>query len=142
MHAPHVIGAGYRLDMSEHRARGAFDITLTPGEGILDGTGRFDFVKTWTGDLTAEGAGAMFSAGDPGSGAAGYVAIETVRGVLAGRRGSFVLLQRGLMSSGGVALDYSIAPGSGTDEMAGITGTLVLDTSDGHAWELTFHLPD
>ena len=68
--------------MSEEVARGSFEITMTPGEGVLDGTGRFDFVKTWSGDLTAEGAGAMFSAGDPAAGAAGYVAIETVRGWL------------------------------------------------------------
>lgn len=128
--------------MSEEVARGSFEITMTPGEGVLDGTGRFDFVKTWSGDLTAEGAGAMFSAGDPAAGAAGYVAIETVRGTLAGREGSFALLQRGLMLADGISLEYVVAPGSGTGELVGITGTLDLDTSNGHAWELTFQLPD
>ena len=127
--------------MIEQRARGNFEITMTPKDGVLDGTGRFDFTKTWNGDLSAEGSGAMFSAGDPAAGAAGYVAIETVRGVLAGRLGGFVFLQRGLMGSGGVTLDYSIAPGSGTGELVGITGTLDLDTSNGHAWELTYRLP-
>jgi hypothetical protein len=128
--------------MSEEVARGSFEITMTPGDGVLDGTGRFDFVKTWSGDLTAEGAGAMFSAGDPAAGAAGYVAIETVRGTLAGREGSFALLQRGLMLPDGISLEYVVAPGSGTGELVGITGTLDLDTSNGHAWELTFQLPD
>ena len=128
--------------MSEEVARGSFEITMTPGEGVLDGTGRFDFVKTWSGDLTAEGAGAMFSAGDPAAGAAGYVAIETVRGTLAGRQGGFALLQRGLMLADGISLEYVVAPGSGTGELVGITGTLDLDTSNGHAWELTFQLPD
>mgnify|MGYP000967592939 FL=1 len=128
--------------MSEEVARGSFEITMTPGEGVLDGTGRFDFVKTWSGDLTAEGAGAMFSAGDPAAGAAGYVAIETVRGTLAGREGSFALLQRGLMLADGISLEYVVAPGSGTGELVGITGTLDLDTSNGHSWELTFQLPD
>jgi hypothetical protein len=128
--------------MSEEVARGSFEITMTPGEGVLDGTGRFDFVKTWSGDLTAEGAGAMFAAGDPAAGAAGYVAIETVRGTLAGREGSFALLQRGLMLADGISLEYVVAPGSGTGELVGITGTLDLDTSNGHAWELTFQLPD
>ena len=83
----------------------------------------------------------MLSAGDPGAGAAGYVAIETVRGTLAGREGGFALLQRGVMFAGGVTLDYSVAPGSGTGELVGITGTLALDTSNGHAWELTYQLP-
>ncbi len=128
--------------MSEEVARGSFEITMTPGEGVLDGTGRFDFVKAWSGDLTAEGAGAMFSAGDPAAGAAGYVAIETVRGTLAGREGSFALLQRGLMLADGISLEYVVAPGSGTGELVGITGTLDLDTSNGHSWELTFQLPD
>ena len=128
--------------MSGEVARGSFEITMTPGEGVLDGTGRFDFVKTWSGDLTAEGAGAMFAAGDPAAGAAGYVAIETVRGTLAGREGSFALLQRGLMLADGISLEYVVAPGSGTGELVGITGTLDLDTSNGHAWELTFQLPD
>jgi len=132
--------------MSEEVARGSFEITMTPGEGVLDGTGRFDFVKTWSGDLTAEGAGAMFAAGDPAAGAAGYVAIETVRGTLAGREGSFALLQRGLMLADGISLEYVVAPGSGTGELVGITGKacplLDLDTSNGHAWELTFQLPD
>ena len=84
----------------------------------------------------------MFSAGDPAAGAAGYVAIETVRGTLAGREGGFALLQRGLMLPGGVTLDYSVAPGSGTGELVGITGTLAVDTSNGHAWELTYQLPN
>ena len=128
--------------MSEEVARGSFEITMTPGEGVLDGTGRFDFVKAWSGDLTAEGAGAMVSAGDPAAGAAGYVAIETVRGTLAGREGSFALLQRGLMLADGISLEYVVAPGSGTGELVGITGTLDLDTSNGHSWELTFQLPD
>ena len=128
--------------MSGQLARGTFEITMTPSDGVIDGTGRFDFVKTWSGDLVADGVGAMFSAGDPAAGTAGYVAIETVRGTLAGREGSFALIQRGLMTSGGVTLAYDIAPGSATDGLAGLTGTLELDTSDGHAWELSYHLPD
>lgn len=115
---------------------------MTPSADVLDDTGRFDFIKTWTGDLTAEGAGAMFSAGDPAAGAAGYVAIETVRGTLAGRNGSFALLQRGLMLPDGASLEYVVAPGSGTGELVGITGTMDLDPSKGHAWELTYQLPD
>lgn len=128
--------------MSDHTAHGKFEITMTPAAGVLEGTGRFDFTKTWTGDLKAEGIGAMFSAGDPAAGAAGYVAIETVNGSLAGRQGGFALLQRGLMGADGMTLEYTIAPGSGTGDLAGITGTLDLDASNDHAWELSYHLPD
>lgn len=76
------------------------------------------------------------------SGAAGYVAIETVNGSLAGRQGGFALLQRGLMGADGMTLEYTIAPGSGTGDLAGITGTLDLDASNDHAWELSYQLPD
>ncbi len=41
-----------------------------------------------------------------------------------------------------ITLDYSIAPGSGTGELVGIGGSLELDTANGHAWELSFHLPE
>ncbi|MBK9475902.1 MAG: DUF3224 domain-containing protein [Tetrasphaera sp.] len=128
--------------MTQLIARGHFEITMTPTDGVLDGTARFDFVKTWIGDLTAEGSGSMFSAGDPGTGAAGYVAIETLSGNLAGRQGGFVLLQQGLMGATGVSLEYCVAPGSGTGELAGISGTLDLDVGAGHAWALTYQLPD
>ena len=46
------------------------------------------------------------------------------------------------MDSDGVTLEYAVAPGSGTGELVGLTGTLTLDTSNGHSWEFTFHLPD
>ena len=42
----------------------------------------------------------------------------------------------------GISLEYVVAPGSGTGELVGITGTLDLDISNGHSWELTFQLPE
>ena len=38
-----------------------FTIDLTPGEPLHAGTGRFDFTKTWTGDLIGTSAGTMLS---------------------------------------------------------------------------------
>ncbi|HEU4910038.1 MAG TPA: DUF3224 domain-containing protein, partial [Propionibacteriaceae bacterium] len=90
-------------------ARGTFEITVTPGPPELQGAvDRYDFTKTFTGDLQANGAGLMLSCGDPATGAAGYVAIETVRGSLGDRRGGFVLQQLGMMRAGGQTLHYEV----------------------------------
>jgi hypothetical protein len=70
-------------------ARGTFAIDMTPGPPELQGAvNRFDFWKTFYGDLQAGGAGLMLSCGDPQTGTAGYVAIERVRGSLGDRRGA------------------------------------------------------
>ncbi len=63
---------------------------MTPRPAEVGGAvSRFDFTKTFSGDLEATGAGLMLSGGDPGTGTAGYVAIETVEGRLGERRGGF-----------------------------------------------------
>jgi hypothetical protein len=125
-------------------ARGTFVIEMRPGPPELDGAvSRFDFTKTFDGDLEGTGAGLMLAGGDPGSGSAGYVAVETVSGRLAGRDGGFALQQLGMMSGGEQTLHYQVAPGSGTGELAGMTGTLELTVEeDGtHRYELAYELP-
>jgi Protein of unknown function (DUF3224) len=65
-----------------------------PGPSELEGTvNRFDFTKTFRGDLQGDGVGVMLSSGDPQKGAAGYVAIEMVNGQLGDHRGRFALQQ-------------------------------------------------
>lgn len=84
----------------------------------------------------------MLSGGDPRAGAAGYVAIETVTGTLGDRAGSFALQQFGTMSAGSHVLHYEVVPGSGTEQLVGITGTLQLTVaSDGaHRYELDYEV--
>jgi hypothetical protein len=101
---------------------------------------RFDLRKTFHGDLQGDGVGVMLSGGDPQSGAAGYVAIETVTGSLGDRHGSFALQQFATMTSGAQTLHYEVVPGSGTGELEGIAGTLDLTIEpDGtHRYELQY----
>lgn len=123
--------------------RGTFDVTMQPGPAELDGTvARFDLSKTFHGDLHGSGSGVMLSAGDPQAGAAGYVAIETVHGRLGDRDGGFALQQFGTMHAGAQTLHYEVVPGSGTGELAGITGTLRLDIAEdgAHRYELEYDL--
>ena len=124
-------------------ANGTFDVTMRPGAAELDGAiGRFELSKTFHGDLRGTGTGVMLSAGDPQAGAAGYVAIETVRGRLGEQEGTFALQQFGSMHDGSQTLHYEVVPGSGTGQLAGITGTLHLDIDeDGtHRYELHYDL--
>ncbi|MGZ4506716.1 MAG: DUF3224 domain-containing protein [Blastococcus sp.] len=95
-------------------AKGTFDVTMQPGAAELDGAvGRFDLSKTFHGDIEGAGIGVMLSGGDPQSGAAGYVAIESVRGRLGEREGGFALQQFGSMYAGSQTLHYEVVPGVG-----------------------------
>ena len=122
-------------------AKGTFDIAMTPGPPEAGGgVNRFDFTKTFHGDLDATGTGVMLSCGDPNTGAAGYVAIETVRGRLGGRLGGFALQQLGMMQHGSQTLHYEVVPGSGHGELEGISGTfrLAVEEDGIHRYELEY----
>lgn len=124
-------------------ARGTFDIDMTPGPPELQGAvDRFDFRKTFYGDLQAEGAGLMLSCGDPQAGTAGYVAIETVGGSLGDQRGGFALQQIGMMRAGEQTLQYVVVPGSGNGALEGIAGTfhLTVEENGKHRYELEYDL--
>ncbi|MEJ7649649.1 MAG: DUF3224 domain-containing protein [Nakamurella sp.] len=112
-------------------AQASFVLDLVPVESELIGTGRFSFTKQWSGDVVGSGVGSMLSAGDPGAGSAGYVVLETFTGSIGGRSGSLALQQFGRMHEGRMELRYEIVPGSGTDDLAGIGGTLELTVTDG-----------
>ncbi len=124
-------------------ATGSFDVQMQPGRPELEGAvSRFELSKTFYGDLEAVGAGVMLSCGDPQSGSAGYVAIETVRGRLGDREGGFALQQLGLMRAGSQTLHYEVVPGSGDGELQDITGTfhLMVDDDGTHRFELNYEL--
>lgn len=129
--------------MTRHSARGTFEVRISPAESALDRLGRFDLAKTWSGELSGVGHGVMLSAGDPESGAAAYVAMETVEGTLGERAGGFALAQLGTMDAGSSEQTYVIAPGSGHGELVGISGVLTLEIVEGeHRYTLDYSLPD
>ena len=124
-------------------ARGTFEIKMAP---LTDSKewGAFSLLsidKQFAGDLVGSSEGQMLAT-DAVEGSAGYVALERVRGALAGREGSFVLQHRGIMDRGAPSLDVFVVPDSGTDELAGLTGTMRI-TNDGgtHGYEFDYSLP-
>ena len=125
-------------------AKGTFDVEMVPAGSEMDGAvSRFELTKHFHGDLEGSGVGIMFSSGEPQAGTAGYVAIEVVTGGVGGRTGTFALQQFGTMYGGVQRLHYEIVPGSGSGELAGITGTvsLTIDGDGSHHYELDYQLP-
>jgi len=79
--------------------------------------------ERFTGDITATGHAAMLQA-LAADGSASFVAVERVTGSIGGRAGSFVLQDAGALAADGtVTGQWFIVPGSGTGELAGLTGT-------------------
>ncbi|MBB5831188.1 DUF3224 domain-containing protein [Brachybacterium aquaticum] len=103
-----------------------FTVRMTLGDPLPGADARFDLAKEWTGGAEGTSRGVMLTAGDPETGSAGYVVSETFEGTLGGRRGTLVLQQLGTMAAGEPELQYVIVPGSGTDELAGATGTVTI----------------
>lgn len=127
-------------------ATGPFDVQITPqpADAYADGASlaRFTIDKQFHGDLEATSKGQMLSAAGGVKGSAGYVAIERVSGTLGGRRGSFVLQHDGMMNRGAPTLVITIVPDSGSEELAGLAGTMAIDITNGkHAYTLDYTLP-
>jgi hypothetical protein len=129
--------------MAKH-ASGTFDVKIIPqkDEGVGDATiARMSIDKQYHGDLEGSGKGDMLTAGTDVKGSAVYVAIERFTGALAGRRGGFSLHHRGIMDRGAPSLSIAIVPDSGTDELAGISGTMTIEIKERqHLYMLDYDL--
>lgn len=125
-------------------ARGTFDVKVTPqaqDDSAGGPFGRLFLDKQFHGDLNAASKGQMLAAGTAVEGSAGYVALELVTGTLNGKRGSFILQHKGTMRKGVYALNVTVVPDSGTDELAGIAGAMTI-TIEGakHSYEFEYTL--
>lgn len=122
---------------------GTFDVTLTPAPDapLPDGLAAQTIDKTFTGGLVGTSRGLMLSCFGQTPGSAGYVAQEVVDGTVDGRRGRFALQHLGAMTPNGGSVQIEVVPGSGADELAGLTGTMDLVVEDGvHLYTFTYAL--
>lgn len=128
-------------------AKGSFEVALNPAEPYAKSLtsnqlDRMTLDKQFYGDLQARSQGEMLSA-RCGDGTAGYVAIEQVTGTLMGKNGSFVLQHFGIMDQDGQQLTLEVLPGSGTDELAGLSGNMDIRIEEGlHFYQFEFALPE
>lgn len=123
-------------------ASGRFTVALTALPAAPGGAAQHRLDKQFSGDLAGSSSGVMLSAGDPGKGIAGYVAMEVVQATLAGRSGGFALQHSGTMDASGQKLNVQIVPGSGTGALAGISGTMAIRIEGReHFYTLRYDLP-
>jgi hypothetical protein len=126
-------------------ASGTFQVKLSPlllNNNAADSSlGRLDIDKEFFGDLIATSRGEMLSAMTNVKGSAGYVAIERVSGTLQDRTGSFVLQHTGTMNRGEAKLEIIVVPDSGTDQLIGLSGKMMINIADGiHTYEFEYTL--
>lgn len=120
-----------------------FTVAARPADapgGAPPFVGRTVFDKEFRGDLVAYGVVEMvYAAGAEGP--LHYVALERIEGALHGRSGSFVLEHVGSMADGVPSLVLRVVRGSGTDELAGLTGSgTIVHAPDGERLELDYTL--
>ena len=130
-----------------HTAQGTFDAKTAPlppdDATAATSIARYSLDKVYRGDLEGVSAGEMMGAGNYAAGSAGYVAIEQFTGSLHGRTGSFALQHSSTMHAGTFDLDVRVVPGSGTDALEGIAGTLtIIIDGRNHSYKLEYTLPD
>jgi len=133
--------------MSTQTARGTFDVKITPApaDDYADGVclGRLTLDKQFHGDLEATGKGQMLTGMSSTKGSAGYVAIERVTGMLAGKYGTFMLQHSGIADRGAQTLALQVIPDSATDELAGLHGDMrIIIENRVHSYELNYGFRD
>ena len=130
-----------------NRASGTFEVTMEPlpsepteGRPVFP---RLRGEKRFHGDLDGTSQSEMMSVESPVKGSGAYVAIEQVSGSLQGRKGTFILIHNGTMRQGGdFRMDVKVVPDSGTELLAGLTGTMEIVIEGGnHSYNFDYELP-
>jgi Protein of unknown function (DUF3224) len=99
--------------------------------------------KQFHGDLEGTSTGEMLGVNTTVKDSAGYVALERVSGKLKGRTGTFMLQHSSTMARGTQQQSITVVPDSGTDQLAGLAGSMIIKITDGkHFYEFDYTLPD
>jgi hypothetical protein len=132
--------------MTTTHAAGPFDVKVIPQKaddaGEAGAFARMFLDKYYHGDLEGPSKGQMMATSVTPEGSGAYVALERVSGTLHGRRGSFVLMHNASMTRGVPAMNITVVPESGTGELVGLQGRLLIIIEKGaHSYELDYTLP-
>ncbi len=73
--------------------------------GVISGRGTVEYTLYYLGD-----------------GSAAFAGVERIEGKVAGRAGTFVIQHRGRFADGVAKSEWSVVPGSGSDDLQGISG--------------------
>ncbi len=117
-----------------------FDVTdYVPDVTTALPTGHLRMRKTYVGDVAGRSVTQFTSAYDQTTGIGTYVAVESFEGTVAGRRGTFNFVHAASTSGTDRANEYGlIVPGSGTQELTGIEGTVRLHVDEDGTHRMDF----
>jgi len=130
--------------MSE-RATASFEITAWDEQPYDERDGvklsRTRVVKAFRGEIEGDSTAELLMV-LAGEDSAAYVGIERVSGRVNGREGSFVYTHTATAAGGTQAADWPVVAGSGTGELAGISGRIRIDNlpDGGHVFTLDYEL--
>jgi hypothetical protein len=95
-----------------------------PYEDLAEGRKltRASVKQTFSGDIAGDGAVEWLMAYRPDE-TADYVGLQRITGTLGGKAGTFVLSTAGSFDGQTASGTWTVLVGSGTDELAGLTGT-------------------
>ena len=130
--------------MSE-RATASFEITTWDEQPYDERDGvklsRTRVVKSFRGEIEGESTAELLMA-LAGEDSAAYVGMERVSGRVNGRQGSFVYLHTATATGGSRSASGEVVAGSGTGELAGISGRIGIDIlpDGGHVVTLDYEL--
>jgi hypothetical protein len=109
----------------KHHATGWINVTSYDSKPYDEADGltisEVHVVEDFTGGLIGTGK-ARFLMVTTADGSAYFTGIERFTGSVAGRAGSFVLRNTGLLKDGQVISEWLVIPGSGTGEITGLRG--------------------
>lgn len=126
----------------ELHATGTFEVQLTPHGEAVGEFGPLKIDKTFSGEMVGTSIGIMLGIQIPEHQSAGYVALERVTASLQGKSGSFVLQHSGSIDRGEMSLSMTVVPDSGTGDLTGLRGELLLRMEAGvHHYEMKATLP-
>lgn len=134
------------------RAEGTFEVVeFVPAEGIGESpvrtgvpVGVARMTKQYAGGVTGRSATLFTAAFDQDTGVGTYVAMESFEGTLGGRQGAFNFAHSATTTGSTRQAEFcTVVPGSGTGELAGITGGggLAVDTDGTHRIWFDYELP-
>lgn len=113
---------------------GKFDLSSAPLEldKVIQKLGgiRMIFEKQFFGPIEAKSSVSMLGVMNKDLGSGSYVALEIIEGTVEGLSGSFGMQHSSSMLRGQSEQSISVIPDSGTGELSGISGKMIIDIVD------------
>ena len=144
------VGAVSPLELPEAKerrvARASFTIdswdqAAWPDAGAGPPLARATVKKTFAGDLEGTSIVELLMSGSGKEETAGYVGLERITGRLDGRSGTFDLQHSAQLGGPDPRSTWLVVPGSGTGELAGISGEARYEHTTGAQFTLAYDLP-